>query len=70
MVSVFLHAGDWGLHPGWVKPKTLKLVFTASPLNTQYSGVRAKTDRLGVSIMCPSGVTCLPADYYFSVLAL
>ena len=24
------HAGDPGLNPGWVKPKTLKLVFTAS----------------------------------------
>ena len=64
------HAGDQGSNPGWVKPKTLKLVFAASPLSTQHEGVRAKTDRLGVSIMCPSGVTCLPKDCYFSVVAL
>ena len=28
---------------GCVKPKTLKLVFAASPLTTQHLGVRAKT---------------------------
>ena len=37
MVSMLaLHAGDQGSNPGQVKPKTLKLVFAASPLNTQH----------------------------------
>ena len=31
---------------------------------------RAKTGWLGIRIMCPSGATCLPADYCFSELAL
>ena len=48
----------------------LKLVFVASLLSTQYSGERAKTGWLGIRIMCPSGVTCLSADRYFSELAL
>jgi hypothetical protein len=36
-------AVDRGFEPGWVKPKTIKLVFVASPLSTQHKGVRAKT---------------------------
>ena len=31
---------------------------------------RAKTGWLGFRIMCPSGATCLAADYCFSELAL
>ena len=31
---------------------------------------RAKTGWPGIRIMCPSGATCLPADYCFSELAL
>ena len=30
------HAGDRGLNPDRVKPKTLKLVFAASPSSTQH----------------------------------
>jgi len=29
-----------GLRPGWVKPKTIKLVFGGSPLRTQHWGER------------------------------
>jgi hypothetical protein len=32
----------------------------------QHSGVRAKTDWLGIRIVCPIGATCLPADSCFS----
>ena len=32
--------------------------------------IRAKTGWLGIRIMCPSGATCLPADCWFSELAL
>jgi hypothetical protein len=54
---------------GSVKPKTIKLVFVASPLSTQQLGVRAKTGWLEIKIMCPSGMTCLSADGCFSELA-
>ena len=43
-----------------VKPKTIKLEFVASP----------QIGWLGIRIMCPSGATCLPADFCFSELAL
>ena len=59
-----------GLSPGRVKPKTIKLVFVASPLNSQYSGERAKTGWFGIRIMCPYGVTYQSADCCFSELAL
>jgi len=45
------------------------LVFVAYPLSTQHSEERAKTDLLGIR-MCPSGATCVSADYCFSELAL
>jgi hypothetical protein len=38
-----------GSNPDWVKPKTKKLVFVASPLSTQHLGKRAKTGWLGES---------------------
>ena len=38
-----------------VKPKTIKLVFVASPLSTQHYGERAKTGWLRIRIMCLSG---------------
>ena len=41
------------------------ICFSAKP-----AALRAKTDQLEVNIMCQSGVTCLPVDYYFSVLVL
>jgi hypothetical protein len=54
----FLLSDTW-VHssPSLLKPKTIKCVF-ASPLSTQLSG--AKTGWLGIRIMCPCGVTCLP----------
>ena len=52
-----------------VKPKTIKLIFVASPLfNSQHKDVRAKTGWLGIRIMCSSGATCLTADCCFSEL--
>ena len=59
-----------GSSPDRVKPKTLKLVFVASPLSTQHEGERAKPGWLGIRIMCPSGATSLRADCCFSELAL
>jgi len=59
-----------GSGPDQVKPKTLKLIFVASPLSTQHLGVRAKTGWLVIRIMCPSRATCLPVYCYFSELAL
>ena len=57
MVSVpASSAVDHGFEPRSVKPKTIELVFVASPLDTQYYGERAKTGLLGIRIMCPSGV--------------
>ena len=45
---------------GWVKPKTIKLLFTTYPLSKQHWGVRRKTGCLVIMIMCPSGAICLP----------
>ena len=59
-----------GSSPGRIKPKTIQLVFVASPLSTQHYGERAKIGWLGIRIMCPNGVTFLPADCCFSELAL
>ena len=52
--------------PGLVKPKTIKVVFDASLLSIQYQGVRAQTgyNSIGISIMCPSGATCLTVACY------
>ena len=35
-----------------MKPKTIKLIFVASPLSRQHYGERAKTGWLGIRIMC------------------
>jgi hypothetical protein len=42
--------------PDQIKPKTIKLVFAASPLflSTQHQGERAKTGWFGIGIMYPS----------------
>ena len=45
-----------------VKPKTINLVFVASPLNTHHWVEKAKSGWLVINIMCPSGASCLPAD--------
>ena len=69
MVSVLaLSAVDRGFEPDRVKPKTIILVFVASPLSTHHKGERAKTGWNGIRIMCPSGATCLPADCCFGEL--
>jgi hypothetical protein len=68
MVSV-LASSAVGSSTGRVNPKTIKLVFVASTLSTQYKGERAKTVWLGIRIMCTSGATCLSADC-FSELVL
>jgi hypothetical protein len=46
------------------------LVFVASPLSMQDSGVRVKTSSLGLRIMCLSGAIYLPMDCCISELAL
>jgi hypothetical protein len=46
-------ARSLGLRIGWVKLKTIKLVFVASPLiiSTQHYGEGAKTGWIGIRIM-------------------
>ena len=71
MVSVLAWSVvDRGFEPRWDKPKTIKLIFVASAISTQREGERAKTDWLGIRIMCPSGETCLSADCCFSKITL
>ena len=48
-----------GSSPSRVKPSTIKLVFAASPINTQHKGVRSKTGWLGVTIMCLGGANLI-----------
>ena len=54
-----------GFIPDRVKPKSIKLLFFASPLSTQYWGVSAKTVWLEIRITYSSGEPCLPADCFF-----
>ena len=61
-------AVDRGFKSGQVKPKTIKLIFVASPQSTQHKGEEQRL--VGPRIMCPSGVTCQPVDCFESVLAL
>jgi hypothetical protein len=56
--------------PGRVKPRTITLVFVASPLSTQHYGERARIGWLGIRIMCPNGVIFLPANCCLSESAL
>ena len=71
MVGVLASSAVYrGFNPRLGQTKDYKLVFVASSLSTQHQGVRAKTGWLGISIMCPSGTTCLPGDCCFSKLAL
>jgi hypothetical protein len=49
MVSVLASSAvDRGFKPRSVKPKTIKLVFVASPLSMQHLGIRAKTGWLRI----------------------
>jgi hypothetical protein len=50
--------------PDRVKPKTIKLVVVAYPLDTQHQG--EKIGWLGIMIMCLSGDTFLPIDSCFT----
>ena len=60
MVSVLAsRAVDRGFESLLVKPKTIKLVFVASPVSTQHWGERAKTGWVRIRIMCLSVTTCL-----------
>ena len=44
MSRVFAYGpGDWCSIPGWVIPKTFKMVSDAALLNTQHYGVRVKS---------------------------
>ena len=71
MVNVLaLSEVDLGFSSGWVKPTTMKLVFVASPLRTQYYGKGTKTGWLGIRIMCLVGATSLSADCCFGKVAL
>jgi hypothetical protein len=58
----------WDLSLGHVKPKTIKLIFAASPLSMHHLGT--KTDYLRIRITCWNGATCLSMDCCFSELAL
>ena len=49
--------------PNRAEPKTMKFIAAASLLNTQHSGVKAKTGWLEIRIMCPSGATHLPGPW-------
>ena len=72
MVSV-LASGvvDCRFEPYRIKPKTIKLVFVASPLSMQqHYGERVRTGWLGIRIMCSSGATCQSATFCFGNLAL
>ena len=43
MSRVFANGpGDWGSIPGWVIPKTQKVVLDAALLNTQHNRIRIK----------------------------
>ena len=52
-----------------IKPKTIKLVLVASPLNIQHKGERKKTGKLGIRIMCLSGGHVWPQDCCLCELA-
>ena len=57
-----------GFDPWPIKPKTLKLAFSAFLLSLQHFGIRSKTGQPRVRIMCLGKVACLPADFYFCEL--
>jgi hypothetical protein len=42
--------------------KTMELVCVGYPLNSKQEGLTLKTDCMRIRIICPSEVTCLPAD--------
>ena len=60
---------DREFEPRSGQPKTIKLVFVASPLSMQHKE-KEQTDWLGTGIMCSSEATWLHTDCCFSKLAL
>jgi hypothetical protein len=50
----------------------MELVCVAYPLSSKHEGLglTLKTGCMRIRIICPSGVTCLPADCWFNDLAL
>ena len=71
MVSVLASSAvSRGFEPRSGQTKDYKIGICASPLSTQHYGERAKIGWFGIRIMCPNGVTFLPADCCFSELAL
>jgi hypothetical protein len=70
MVSVLApSAVDRGFESQSGQTKDYKIVICCLSAK-QAALVRAKTNWLGIRIMCQSGATCLSADCCFSVLAL
>jgi hypothetical protein len=63
MVSVLPSGRSW-LSSMRVKPKNIKLVFTAFPPSTEHYGIRAKTGWLRKRIMSPSGVDQIPSSVH------
>ena len=64
-------AVDRGFEPQSGQTKDYEIVFCCfSAKHAALRREKAKTGWLGIRIMCPSGATCLPADYCFSELAL
>ena len=60
------HEVDLGLEPRSDQTNGYIIVFAVSPLSMQHYSVSTNTVWQGIRIMCPSGVTCLPEDFYFS----
>jgi len=77
MVSVLtLNAVDYGYSPGWVKPKTIKLVFAASLLSMLHVTlvephviVKGETD-LHKDILFPNPNICISVCYYLCLFFL
>lgn len=57
---------SWWVRSRWIKPKTMKVAFTSSPLNAYIrKELRSKSDWLGIMIVCSDETTCLPVGSCF-----
>ena len=71
MVSILASSAvDRGFEPQSGQTKDYKIVFAASLLIIQHSGVRAKVCCLGIRIMCTRKATCPTKDCSLSELSL
>ena len=71
MVSVLASSAvNRGFEPRSGQTKNYEIGICCFSLSAQHEGERAKTGWLGIRIMCPNGATCLPANCWFSELAL